>query len=128
MVWNKTFEGKQNERMGEIHPEFEEFCMGMNSRIYDLMDIFHGGYYADPRCKGSYSIKKVLPVLVPELSYKGMSIGDGATAMTSWKDMVYGDIDGKKREEIRENLLRYCELDTFAMIKIYEALRGMVRV
>lgn len=126
MVWNKTFEGKQNERMGEIHPEFEEFCMGMNSRIYDLMDIFQGGYYADPRCKGSYSIKKVLPVLVPELSYKGMSIGDGATAMTSWKNMVYGDLDMGKRGEIRENLLRYCELDTFAMIKIYEALMGLM--
>jgi hypothetical protein len=94
----------------------------MNDRIYDLMDIFRDGYYADPKCKGSYSIKKVLPVLVPELSYKGMEIGDGATAMTSWNDMVYGGLSDSERDSIKENLLRYCELDTFAMVRIYEEL------
>ena len=118
IVWNKSFEGKQNERMGEIHSEFRDFCESMNNRLYDLMDIFQKGYYADPSCKGSYSIKKILPALVPELSYKGMDIGDGATAMTSWYELVYGDGD----KAIKDNLLKYCELDTWAMVKIYEEL------
>lgn len=118
VVWNKSFEGKQNERMGEIHPEFQSFCKGMNDRLYDLMDIFQKGCYADPSCKGSYSIKKILPALVSELSYKDMDIGDGATAMTSWYELVYGDGD----KVIKDNLLKYCELDTWAMVKIYEEL------
>lgn len=122
VVWNKSFEATQNERMGEIHSEFKELCENMNSRIYDLMDIFHDGYYADPKCKGSYSIKRVLPVLVPELSYKGMAIGDGATAMSSWKDIVFSDISETEKESIKNNLLRYCELDTLAMVRIYEFL------
>ena len=122
VVWNKSFEGKQNERMGEIHPEFKELCENMNGRIYDLMDIFQGGYYADPKCKGSYSIKKVLPVLVPELSYHGMEIGDGATAMSSWKEMVFGSLPEIEKVTIKNNLLKYCELDTMAMVRIYEFL------
>lgn len=123
IVWNKSFEGKQNERMGEIHPEYKVFCENMNSRLYDLMDIFQKGYYADPVCKGSYSIKKILPALVPDLSYRDMDIGDGATAMTSWYELVYDDGDSS----IKDNLLKYCELDTWAMVKIYEELITIVK-
>jgi hypothetical protein len=123
VVWNKSFEGKQNERMGEIHPEYKEFCEDMNNRLYDLMDIFQKGCYTDPSCKGSYSIKKILPALIPELSYKDMDIGDGATAMTSWYELVYGDGD----KAIKDNLLKYCELDTWAMVKIYEELVKIIK-
>lgn len=120
VVWNKTFEGTQNKRMGEIHPEFNEFCEDMNNRMYDLMDIFKNQWYADPKLKGSFSIKNVLPLLVPELSYDGMEIGEGATAMMSWYEMVYGNtID---TDETRSNLLKYCELDTLAMVRIYDSL------
>jgi hypothetical protein len=124
IVWNETFEATQNKRMAEIHPEFSELSENMNSRIYDLMLIFRDNLYADPKFKGSYSIKKVLPVLVPELTYNGMEIGDGATAMASWDEMVHehGDDELDKQEGIRENLLRYCELDTLAMVRIWEAL------
>lgn len=122
IVWNKSFEGTQNKRMGEIHPQFADFCEIMNSRMYDLMDIFKNQWYADPKLKGSFSIKNVLPLLVPELSYKGMEIAEGATAMTSWYEMVYGSGD---KENTRRNLLKYCELDTLAMLEILKnLLRG----
>lgn len=121
VVWNKSFEGTQNKRMGEIHPQFNEFCLNMNERMFDLMDIFKKQWYADPKLKGSFSIKNVLPLLVPDLSYKGMEIGDGATAMTSWNEMVYGN--QKDVETVKNNLLRYCELDTMAMVKIFEKLQ-----
>lgn len=122
LVWNKGFEGTINKRMGEIYPGFNDFCLDMNRRIYDLMDIFKDMYFADPSTKGSYSIKKVLPVLVPDLSYKGMNISEGATAMTSWYEMVYKD----KEEHIKEDLLKYCELDTYAMVRIFKELEGMI--
>lgn len=126
VVWNKTFEGTQNRRMGEIHPEFREFCDNMNSRMYDLMDIFRDGIYADAKFKGSYSIKKVLPVLVPELSYEGMEIGEGATAMASWNEMVNKSMNSGEKEVVKVNLLKYCELDTFAMVKIFLKLHELI--
>lgn len=126
IVWNKSFEGTQNRRMGEIHPEYKIFCEDMNNRMYDLMDIFRDGVYAHPKFKGSYSIKKVLPVLVPDLSYDGMDIAEGATAMASWDEMVNKDSDPERKEKIRQDLLKYCELDTLAMVRIFEELNVLV--
>lgn len=125
IVWNETFEGTQNVRMGEIHPEYKDFCENMNKRMFDLMKIFRDGLYADPKFKGSYSIKKVLPVLVPELTYTGMEIGDGATAMASWDNMVHKLTDQGAKNVIRDNLLKYCELDTLAMVRIFEIINDL---
>jgi hypothetical protein len=122
IVWNETFEAKLNERMGEIHPEYKELCENMNARLYDLMNIFRDGRYADPKFKGSYSIKKVLPVLVPELTYDGMNIAEGATAMASWDEMVHKLEDEAEKKQIKDDLLKYCELDTLAMVRIWEYL------
>lgn len=105
--------------MGQIHPEFAGFCENMNGRMYDLMEIFKKQWYADPKFKGSYSIKKVLPVLVPELSYKDLEINEGASAMSRWKEIVCGELSNEEVEHVRECLLRYCELDTRAMVEIY---------
>jgi len=71
--------------------------------------------------EGSYSIKKVLPVLCPELSYKELPIGDGVAAMGAFEKM-YTMTDEKEIFNIRENLLTYCELDTYAMVRILEEL------
>lgn len=72
--------------------------------------------------QGSYSIKKVLPALVPELSYDDMEIGDGGTASNIYGSMVSGTFEGNI-EDTRRNLLEYCKLDTYAMVKIYEKLK-----
>jgi len=129
IVWHEAFEATQNTRMGEIHSKYKDFCENMNSRIFDIMKIFRDGLYSDPQLKGSYSIKNVLPVLVPELSYKNMEIGDGATAMANWNDMVYGiGASGRENTIIRKNLLKYCELDTYAMVEIYKRLENCIKI
>ena len=66
-----------NKDMAKLHPEYAAFLEQLNERIYDLGDIVNLGYYLHPGFKGSWSIKHVLPVMVPELSYKGMVIGKG---------------------------------------------------
>ena len=93
IVWNKSFERGRNKELGLLQPMYaDEFAL-INERIFDLMEIFSKGLYVDYRFHGSASIKKVLPVLVPNLSYADLEIGEGATAMTKWWEMVNGNAD-----------------------------------
>ena len=77
--------------------------------------------YYHPDMKNSFSIKYVLPSLVKELSYKNLAISSGSMAMTAFENLFY-ETDIFKTQEIREQLLKYCEMDTLAMVKIYDIL------
>jgi hypothetical protein len=123
IAWNKLYEMGCNSAMAEMYPGYREFLLDVNDRMYDLGDPFkENDMYVMPEFKGSWSIKNVLPVLCPELSYKALPIGEGATAMNAWWHMVYDDISPEEKEEIKNNLLVYCGLDTLAMVKIWEKL------
>ncbi len=118
LVWHKTFETQRNTEMGLMHPEYASFLESVNSRVYDLEDIFTKQYFVHPDFKGRTSIKKVLPVLVPELSYQDLEISEGATASCKWFEMV----SQTKDEKLYKDLLAYCEMDTLAMVRLFEAL------
>lgn len=124
IVWNKTFEAGRNKEIAKLYPEFTEFLLGLNERIYDLADIFKQCLYVDPKFKGSWSIKNVLPVLVPELNYKDLEIRKGDQAMINWWKMTHELVDIVKQEEIKKNLLKYCELDTWAMVEIWKYIKN----
>ena len=83
---------------------------------------FQKKWYYTPEMKGSYSIKAVLPALVPELSYNGLNIADGSSASVAY-DQLIEEKDMFNMEETRKNLLEYCKLDTLAMVKILENLK-----
>jgi hypothetical protein len=72
---------------------------------------------------GSYSLKSVLPALVPEMSYAGLEVADGQAAGLAWESLVCGGLDEDERDRIREALLDYCGQDTLAMVKLVEKLR-----
>ena len=78
--------------------------------------------YVDPKFKGSWSIKNILPVLVPSLSYKDIDVQNGTQAMVSWEKIVYGKISDDEKTKIYNSLLEYCKLDTLAMYEIYKYL------
>jgi len=121
IVWNKSFEGGRNKEMAELYPEHSEFLLGVNNRIFDLMEIISKWYYIHPDFRGSWSIKNVLPVMAPELSYKELAINKGDQAMIAWWELVNsGNLDSKKKTT--DSLLEYCKLDTLAMVKIWEKL------
>ncbi|HAM37456.1 MAG: hypothetical protein UR96_C0031G0007 [candidate division WS6 bacterium GW2011_GWC1_36_11] len=123
LTWNKSFEMGRNKEMGEIYPEYEDFFIMVNSRIKDLGDIFSKQMYVDPKFKGSWSIKKVLPVICPDLTYHGMEVSNGTEAMVVWEEITYGNKSEEEKNAMKENLLRYCELDTYAMIRIWEEIK-----
>ncbi len=120
IVWNKGFEGMCNRRMGQSAPEFNDFLMNVNDRFFDLMEVFSKRLYVHKAFKGSSSIKKVLPVLVPELSYQQLDIKDGGAATTTWGKLIFAMQNEEEIQETVHALLEYCKMDTLAMVKILE--------
>ena len=74
IVWSKKFECSINKQIAERVPEFKDLIESINNRTYDLMDVFTAQHYVHKDFRGSTSIKKVLPVLAPELSYKNLAL------------------------------------------------------
>lgn len=122
IVWNKVFECGRNRELGELFPTHKAFFSDVNDRIYDLKDIFSKNYYVDPGFHGSNSIKDVLPVIAPNLSYKDLAIGNGSLASVRWYEIVTGE-DRSNDEQVFNDLLKYCGLDTFAMVEIFKVLK-----
>jgi hypothetical protein len=124
IVYNQAFEMS---RLKEIAEDFPEYKKGINERlkrIKDLMLPFQKKYYYNPEMKGSYSIKNVLPALVPEMSYDGMAIAEGGAAMNAFEALI-NEKDEAKIQEIRKDLLEYCKMDTLGMVKIKNALDNL---
>ena len=127
VTWNANFEKGCNSRMAKMHPEYSEFFESVNERVIDLAIPFQQNSFVDHRFLGSYSIKKVLPVLVPELSYKDLGINEGLAAQRKWMQAVLEEkFSETERIQILDDLEKYCELDTLAMVEIYRFLKRII--
>jgi Domain of unknown function(DUF2779) len=124
LVYNKAFEITRMKELAADFPKYSKDIEDRIERIVDLMLPFQKKYYYTPEMKGSYSIKSVLPALVPELSYEGMEIADGGMASAAFEGLYY-EQDVFRIKEIRENLLKYCGMDTLAMVKILNVLQRL---
>jgi len=124
VVFNKTFEIGVLKKLAEDFPEYESFIKNTINRIIDLAEPFKNFDYYNPVQKGSYSLKAVLPAITGK-SYSNLEISDGTDASMQF---FYSHIktDLKNIDEIRNNLLKYCCLDTEGMIWIIDELRRIV--
>lgn len=104
-----------------MFPDLRQRLAALTERIFDLLPIIRGGYY-DPEFYGSFSIKSVLPVLVPQLSYAGLAIGDGDAAISHFARLALNQYTRDEAAQVRKNLLEYCKLDTLAMVRLHEQL------
>jgi hypothetical protein len=91
-------------------------------RLWDLLPAIRNHVY-HPAFAGSYSLKAVLPALVPEMSYDGMAVANGQDAGLAWESLVRVSLDCGERERIRKALLAYCGQDTLALVRLLEKLR-----
>lgn len=123
IVWNESFEKKCNSLLGEIVTDHTEFLNQVNDRIVDLMIPFAKGWFVDKRFCGSASIKNVLPVIAPHLSYKTLGIQEGASAQRLWTQSVIDGKDHIDKEVLFADLIEYCKLDTLAMVEAFNVLR-----
>ena len=121
VTYNSSFEKGRLCELAIRFPRKAKTIESLQERIIDLMSPFRSKHYYLPIMKGSYSIKQVLPALVPELSYDDLEIGNGGLASFTYYQLQY-EKEVAVVEKTREALLRYCELDTLAMAKILEKL------
>jgi len=126
LVYNQAFEIARLQEIADNFPEFAEEIETIFARIVDLMAPFRNkDYYVKAMC-GSHSIKYVLPALVPDLSYDSLAIADGEMAMLAYSRLAKTS-SAEEKEEIRRDLLEYCRLDTYAMVRIWEKLVSLVQ-
>ena len=118
--WHASFENTQNKTMAVQYPEKADFLNDLIKRTLDLEDMFKDGY-VDIAFAGSTSIKKVLPVIAPDLKYSGMDVASGTAAMEAWIRLITMP-DSAEKNQLREAMLNYCKLDTYAMVRIFEAM------
>lgn len=123
IVYNKSFEITRLNEIARDFPEYTDKIERLISRIKDLMIPFQKKYFYAPKMRGSYSIKAVLPTLVPELSYNNLEINEGGLASIAYESLQT-ETDMMKIAEIKNQLLEYCKLDTLAMVKILEKLES----
>ena len=123
IAFNKSFEETRLRDMIQRFPQESAFLNGILSRFVDLMSIFRSmDIYYLPAMKGSYSIKYVLPAIDPAFSYSDLEIGNGGDASTIFASKCAGTFEGDW-EQTRVALLKYCELDTYAMVVIWNHLK-----
>lgn len=116
-----SFEGTRLKALRDAFPDLADQLDSIIARLVDLHPLV-ADYVYHPDFKGSFSIKKVLPALIPDLSYSELDVADGDTAITRFARMARGEISPAHIGITRQQLLDYCKLDTLAMVRLHETL------
>lgn len=121
LAYNKTFEANCLKDLMDEYPQYSEAIENVLDRLVDLMAPFRKNFRL-PAMQGSYSIKYVLPALVPELSYSQLTIGNGGDASAAFYNLS-NTTDETIINNTRKALLEYCKMDTLAMVRVLGALK-----
>lgn len=121
IAYNAPFEKRVITELSRQVPHCSRKLRRLKERFFDLLVIFRE-YYIDPAFGGSNSIKKVLPVLVPELSYASLDVQSGDIAQLAWQEMINSE-DPAQAAALARPLKEYCKLDTLSMVRILDYLK-----
>jgi len=123
LAYNASFEKRMIRETADFLSGIKRRMKALNDKMVDLLPIVRNNVY-HPDFYGSFSLKSVLPALVPELSYDDLEISDGQTASQQLECLILHDneLNCRDKASLRKNLLRYCEMDTLAMVKLLERL------
>lgn len=128
LAYNMSFEKTVIKNLAYLYPDLKSHLLNIYNNIKDLMIVFKDMDYYTKDMHGSFSIKYVLPALFPNdssLDYHNLEgVHNGSEAMSSYANMA--SLPKKEQEILKHNLLEYCKLDTYAMVKIYEKLKEVV--
>ncbi len=127
VAYYASFERDCVRHLAEAVPQLARELKQIAAKLVDLLPVVRSNVY-HPDFGGSFSIKNVLPALVPGLSYGDLEISEGETATVELLRLMFeGDrMPPAERAQLREALRRYCQRDSWAMVKLLERLRGLV--
>ena len=124
-----AYSGYEQSMLREMATDFPYYkgpLLALVERMVDLLQIVRSEYY-HPGFRGSFSIKSVIPALVPDLAYDDLEIQAGAAASVSHVQLMAGNTPRTEADKVRKALLAYCERDTEAMVRMYEVLLSETR-
>ena len=123
-AYNAGFEAGRLKDLANLFPSLQESLISIVGRLKDLLRIAERHYY-HPSQKGSWSIKAVLPAVAPDLNYQQLDgVQDGEMAMSAYVEAIQPHTSSKRREKIRQQLLEYCKLDTYGMVRLWQHFAG----
>jgi hypothetical protein len=123
-AYNAGFECRVMRELAARFPEFATALESIIERVVDLLPIARNRYY-HPSQHGSWSIKAVLPAAIPELSYDQLNgVQDGGMAVSAFMEAIDPATSTERKAEIEGQLVSYCQLDTFAMVRLYQFFTG----
>ena len=123
-----TYSGYEKRVLGELAealPDRSEELRLIEARLFDLLPVVRKGYY-HPEFRGSFSIKSVLPILVPGMGYGDLAISEGQTAAVRYASALVSS-DPEDRRRVFEDLRAYCAQDTLALVELRKSLGSLGR-
>ncbi len=124
MVYNATFERGVLMQLAENFDDFAPALRDMAARLFDLLPLAREHYY-HPLMMGSWSIKRVLPTIAPDLDYANLEVvQSGDRVEPAYFEMVDAGTTAQRKKELEAALLAYCDRDTLGMVMVAEYLAG----
>lgn len=126
IAYNASFEGRHLAGLAETFPEMSDRLLSIIERLWDVANAFRKRHYVHPGFKGQWSMKAVLPTLVPTMSYKDLAIGGGTQAQLAYLNLMKGKFSGSEDLNLAANLKKYCGQDTLGMVELLKQLKQKV--
>ena len=117
-----SFERTRIKALADQFPDLSSTLTAIDERLVDFEKIIKGHIY-HPAFGGSFSLKKIIPALVTDISYDDLAIRDGWAAIALFAQMARGEVEDVN--ETRRNFLAYCKTDTLVMVRLHEIVAGM---
>lgn len=122
VVFNQSFEATRLKELAQRFPHHAQALDAVRARLVDLLPIVREHYY-HPQQAGSYSLKQLLPAAVPGLGYDALvGVQAGTDAQLAWLEAADPATTPARQQAIAEQLRRYCQLDTRAMVELVRQL------
>ena len=120
IAYNAPFEKGVLNRLAGGFPGHGGALSSIADRLWDQLVIFRN-HYTDYRFGGSNSLKSVLPVIVPSMSYENLGVSDGGEAQVTWNELIRLP-EGSEKNKLVKDMKEYCGQDTWAMVEIHRKL------
>jgi hypothetical protein len=126
LAHHSSFEKSRNNDLAKAFPKYKKELEAINERLVDSKIPFSNRWVYNHKTIGSASLKVVLPVYCPHLSYEDLEIQEGGTASEEYLRAISPQTSKTERKKIYKNLKEYCGLDTYAVVHLISKLRAMV--